>query len=137
MTTLRERAEKEVEADRQEKQRREEERAKRAKLEHEDRAKPAAEWLSKWSGVTVTPTDLTREDQIFPGFHAYATWRVQIEDFDLLLKQEKRAKPMLEEHTPDWSFQLHQRLPDGETRKIERPADLLAAIPQGEPVWEE
>jgi hypothetical protein len=123
--SLREKAEAEVEADQMRARERRETEAERAHRRHLEDAKPAAEWLSDWSGMSVGPQELTHAPKYFPGFHAYKTWKMTLDGFELVIKQEKRYKPMLEEHTPDWDFELYQKLVTGETRRVSRPADLL------------
>lgn len=128
--SLRKKAMAEVAEDRRKQEERRQTDAERSLQRHREEAKAAAEWLSGWSGMPIDPDDLQRDDSFFAGFHAYKTWLVSVDGFDLVVKQEKRDKPMLEEHTPDWRFELHQRILQDETRRIDRPADLLTPIPQ-------
>lgn len=128
MGALREKAEAEVEERKAKAQARRESDAEYKRRRHEEEAKPTAEFLTSWSGVTVKPEELERDDGLFPGFHSYLTWKVAIDGFDLVVRQEKRQKAMLEEHTPDYAFELYQRVSDGDVRRITDPADLLDAV---------
>jgi hypothetical protein len=123
--SLREKAEAEVEADQMRARERRETEAERAHRRHLEDAKPAAEFLSRWSGMSVGPQELTHAPRYFPGFHAYKTWTMRLDGFELVIKQEKRHRTFEEEHAPKWDFELYQKLVTGETRRVDRPADLL------------
>jgi hypothetical protein len=124
--SLREKAEAEVEADEMRAREQGDAEADRAYRRQIEEAKAAAEWLSRWSSMSVNPETIKNADGYFPGTHAYKTWKVTLDQFELVIKQEKRHRSIEEEHAPKWDFELYQRLVSGETRRVDRPADLLA-----------
>lgn len=130
MGALRERARAELrdrEVKREERKAKEE--ARRIE-EHRESATPVAEFLTAWAGEAVATDQLKREDEFFGGFHSYMTWLVTLDDFDLIVKQEKRSRSLHEEPAPVWKFQIYQRLGESATRPISKPVELLDGVPE-------
>lgn len=120
MGALRDKAKAEqAQAELEHRQRREkEERERRRK--HEERAGPAAKFLSEWSGETVRPHELHAVE----GGRGPANYNLEIDGFKL--RVEVIGKPPGEKHT----FVIHQRNDDeSESRQVDKPADLLMDWP--------
>lgn len=120
MGNLRAKADRERKADRDAEKKRQRERAEKAKKRHEERAGPAAEFLTEWAGEHVSPELL--ED--ISGKSGPSRYRTQLDGFHLVVnvtgQGEARAFTVVQLETGDTR---------DESREVERPADLLADWP--------
>jgi hypothetical protein len=108
----------------------ERERREDVQRRHVEKAQAVADFLTQWTGEPVAPTDIVEAPKFFSGFHSYATWRVTVDGFDLVVKQEKDpAYDREHSYTHEWKFQIHQVTSGDEARIIRKAADLLDPPP--------